>query len=233
MAGVSRVLELERKFAIRDAAHALAVTRALKDAGAVMVGEKSFTDAYYDVPDYQLCLQDIWLRQRDSLWELKFSSMERDGRARGKAADAYIEVVGASGVCGVLEEADVAVFAEGVPEEEAACEEVLRAAVGDGRLTQLAAFTTERQSWKLAVAGGREMAVVLDETDFGCRVGELELLLSADTDDAERAAAEEVLDDTAARLKLGDIARGKLESVLSATQPDLFARLSDTLGFKA
>lgn len=41
--------------------------------GADFLGEKKFTDVYYDDEEYSLTTKDIWLRKRDDKFELKVS----------------------------------------------------------------------------------------------------------------------------------------------------------------
>ena len=40
-------------------------------AGVALVQKKTFTDVYYDTPDYSLTSKDFWLRMRDGRFELK------------------------------------------------------------------------------------------------------------------------------------------------------------------
>ncbi|XP_050395610.1 uncharacterized protein LOC126814488 isoform X2 [Patella vulgata] len=59
-------VEVERKFSVGPDTEAK-----LKDSGAQLKSEKSFTDVYWDNEDYLLTLSDCWLRQRDSDWQMK------------------------------------------------------------------------------------------------------------------------------------------------------------------
>jgi predicted adenylyl cyclase CyaB len=87
------MIEVEKKFVLNGAA---------KDRltqGAAFVGEKTFTDVYYDTPDYRLGVKDWWLRRRDNAWELKVS-LDTD---RNRAADQYHEIVDEDGIKKALE----------------------------------------------------------------------------------------------------------------------------------
>lgn len=53
------------------------------------IQEKVFTDIYYDTPDYSLTKDDIWLRQRDGVWELK---VPLDGLEKDYITDHYEEI---------------------------------------------------------------------------------------------------------------------------------------------
>ncbi|KAK6185519.1 hypothetical protein SNE40_007733 [Patella caerulea] len=59
-------VEIERKFSIGPDTEAK-----LKNSGAKLKSEKSFTDVYWDNEDYLLTLSDCWLRRRDSYWQMK------------------------------------------------------------------------------------------------------------------------------------------------------------------
>ena len=52
-----------------------------------LLGEKSFMDTYYDTADYKLTTQNIWLRERNSKFELKVP-VKVNGRV-----DSYEEIV--------------------------------------------------------------------------------------------------------------------------------------------
>ena len=59
------MIEVEKKFVLTTDNLAKLTT------GAKFLGEKSFTDNYYDTKDYLLALKDHWFRNRDGRWELK------------------------------------------------------------------------------------------------------------------------------------------------------------------
>ena len=59
------MIEIEKKFRLTDQQRESLV----KDAE--FVGEKTFTDTYYDTADYILTTKDIWLRRREDAFELK------------------------------------------------------------------------------------------------------------------------------------------------------------------
>lgn len=55
--------------------------------GAEFIGEKVFTDIYYDTQDYQLTANDKWLRQRAGKWELKVSFNKDAANRKGDLYD--------------------------------------------------------------------------------------------------------------------------------------------------
>ena len=59
------MIEIEKKFILTDA------QRKKMLENAEFLGEKTFTDVYYDTPEYTLTKNDIWLRTRNGKFELK------------------------------------------------------------------------------------------------------------------------------------------------------------------
>ena len=61
-------IEVEKKFAPPDMD---TLSERIASLGGTTIGEKSFTDVYYDTADCALTRRDMWLRCRDDEWELK------------------------------------------------------------------------------------------------------------------------------------------------------------------
>lgn len=59
------MLEIEKKFVLSEEQKAKLLR------GAQFLGEKKFTDTYFDNEQFSLGLNDMWLRNRDGKWELK------------------------------------------------------------------------------------------------------------------------------------------------------------------
>lgn len=57
--------------------------------GAEFLGEKKFTDIYYDDDDFSLTSSDIWFRERDGTYELKLPMNES---LEQRASDQYREL---------------------------------------------------------------------------------------------------------------------------------------------
>ena len=68
------MIEIEQKFILDEESE----QRVLENA--TFVGEETFTDIYYDTPDCRLIGNDMWLRSRDSKWELKISFYQNANR---------------------------------------------------------------------------------------------------------------------------------------------------------
>ncbi|KAE8381555.1 CYTH-like domain-containing protein [Aspergillus bertholletiae] len=142
------VLEVERKFC------RLAVPRLRIDGGVppfrslTYRGKQSFHDIYFDNTGF-LCSKGVWIRQRDGHWQAKIrrggdyiNSKFEELSAPDRIADYLEELMG-----------------------------VRNSATANFGLTQMAAFTTTRESWK----ADQDFTVVQDVTDFGHTVGEVEL----------------------------------------------------------
>ena len=79
------MIEVEKKFVLTTDN----LTKLTK--GAKFVGEKSFTDSYYDTVDYALSLKDHWLRDRNSKWELKVPYNNNIPKGK-RVSDQYKEI---------------------------------------------------------------------------------------------------------------------------------------------
>lgn len=53
------------------------IAKKLAACNATFLGSKTFLDTYYDFPDKKLALRNIWLRQRQSTWELKTGNIPK------------------------------------------------------------------------------------------------------------------------------------------------------------
>ncbi len=75
------MIEIEKKVRLTEK-HLLEISKKGK-----LLGEKTFTDIYYDTPEYKLTTQNIWLRERDAQFELK-------GAVKvNRRVDSYEEIV--------------------------------------------------------------------------------------------------------------------------------------------
>lgn len=78
------MIEIEKKFLLNDDD----ISRLTQ--GAEFLGEKTFTDSYFDTEDYSLTRHDKWLRNRDGRFELKLPMHE--GAGQGARVDQYDEL---------------------------------------------------------------------------------------------------------------------------------------------
>ena len=77
------MIEVEKKFILTSDQE-----KALTE-GAEFLGEKKFTDSYYDDAEYSLTKQDIWFRNRDGKFELK---LPMNVSIEERVSDQYKEV---------------------------------------------------------------------------------------------------------------------------------------------
>lgn len=161
-AGVSKVIEVERKFLFQDD-----ITGKLRKLGAEHIQTKTFTDSYYDTRAHALTLADHWLRRRDGVWQLK----SPPAKTFDSATTAYVETESEGDIIKVLSHLLV-------PEEkreEKSVHKALSELVAEFELKVFTQFQTERASYKLG-----DFTVDLDQADFGYRVGEIERLVSSE-----------------------------------------------------
>lgn len=151
------MIEVEKKFSITPE------ELARLTAGAEFIGEKEFTDVYYDAPDHTLTKKGFWLRNRAGRFELKIPLEARDGNGMDK----YEELEDEGSIAERL----------GLPTGE----NFVDAARGAGYVP-FATITTKRAEYK-------KEGFTIDMNDFGYhRLLEIELMVEneAEMDEAER-----------------------------------------------
>jgi adenylate cyclase class IV len=146
------MIEVEKKFLLSEDDIKRLIT------GAEFVSETTFTDIYFDTADLSLFSQDVWLRKRDSVFELKIQLKKI---ARVKHFNQYEEITDESRI---LEELGL----------------------GKGNLEQqikrinylpVVKITTTRKKYRK-----EGFTIDLDIMDFGYRVGEIELLVTKESE---------------------------------------------------
>ncbi|XP_034998228.1 thiamine-triphosphatase isoform X2 [Hippoglossus stenolepis] len=209
-------LEVERKF-ICDAD----TLKTLEELGAVCVGQQQFLDQYFDNPQFDLTLRDMWLRKRKGCWELKCPAEETSGEQSRAAAlcTRYKEII-------TLHEIQLRV-AEVIPDvcedrdAETASSHQDESWLSRRNLACFAEFTTVRQSFNLEEGG---VQIDLDQADFGYHVGELEVVVP---EGGDVQAALEKIERTAQKLGLTGDQRveGKMTIFLKRYHPEHYAKL--------
>ncbi|ROV92273.1 hypothetical protein VSDG_07225 [Cytospora chrysosperma] len=148
-------LEIERKFAPT----ATSMQQLANNTGTppfeslIHHSNTSFEDAYYDTMDEVLCNAGVWLRRRGDNWEAK---IRVGGDFTNSAFEEITNVDDISAMLGKLVPGTALDPNEGL--------------VG-GQIEEVAKLVTHRNKF---LADGK-FTVVLDETDFGHVVGEIEL----------------------------------------------------------
>ena len=169
-AGIAANIEVERKFEVPADFRTL-----LPAAGFELVKEfeeEVLADKYYDTEAYALIQANHWLRQRNGDWELKYPL---PGSREGEKTTLYHETSNLQDILGKLrllpafaDLAESATLAE-------LCEK--------GTLAVFADVETRRLTYKKA-----EVNVVIDFTDWGYRVGEIEIVVD------DRSKVDEAVD---------------------------------------
>uniref|UniRef100_A0A1A8E530 Thiamine triphosphatase n=1 Tax=Nothobranchius kadleci TaxID=1051664 RepID=A0A1A8E530_NOTKA len=215
-------VEVERKFLFSDD-----TLKTLESIG-VCVGEHQFHDQYYDTPESELTLRDMWLRKRKGCWELKCpTSTSSSGREELSGEQSVAAVL-----CTCYKEIN------NLPEIYQRVREVLKEAGKDGELEEtpsqgddswlsrlnlacFAEYTTTRRSFTLREGG---VQIDLDQADFGHHVGELEVLVP---EGGDVQSAQEKITETALKLGLtGDKqVEGKMNVFLKRYRPEQYEKL--------
>lgn len=189
------MIEIEKKFILTPAQE-----KRLKK-GAKFLGEKVFTDTYFDKHNYELTKNDIWLRTRDKQVELKMP-LETEEK------NEYL--------CNRYEEFEV--------EDEV--RQMLNIPKGGEFLIDLktagyvpfVVITTRREKFKK-----EQFNIDIDACDFGYALAEVELMI----ENAEEAReAERQIADFAARNDLNIFSiRGKVVEYLFRKSPEHYQLL--------
>ncbi|XP_023253812.1 thiamine-triphosphatase isoform X2 [Seriola lalandi dorsalis] len=188
-------VEVERKFLCNAD-----TLKTLEEIGAVCVGQQQIHDQYFDTPQFNLTLRNMWLRKRKGCWELKCPPAAVSGTEEKGG-----EQSGAAAMCTCYKEIT------SLPEIQLRVTEVIRN-VCESRDTEtgfsqqdeswlskmnlvcFAEFTTVRQSFNLEEEG---VKIDLDQADFGYHVGEVEMVIP---EGGDVQAALERIDRTAGKL---------------------------------
>ncbi len=185
-------IEVERKFCLNEGSE-----EKLLALGGKLVKESQFTDVYYDTDDYTLTLSDHWLRRRDHTWQLKCPpppapvGAEGDDTVEGNAprneqkSTQYME----HETEGAILKALTSVLGE--DSSTTGCSNLQQLLQVAG-LNEFAQYTTHRKTYALD-----GFTIDLDLTDFGFRVGEIEVLV---VDESHISEALHQIDELAEKL---------------------------------
>ena len=193
------MIEVEQKFILSEKDEQL-LTR-----GANFLGEKTFTDIYYDTADYALGKNDIWLRRRGEKWEVKIPT----GNPGKKVTRQYQEIEGEEKIRQVFDVAPKNDFISDIAEYGYApfCE----------CQTTRRKYAREKFIIDLDVASCGE--------DFSYRIGEIEMMVPSE--EQAEFATEEILQ-FAKSLGLEALpVRGKVVEYLKRKKPDHYQALME------
>lgn len=142
---MTQCLEIEQKFSVpKD------YKTSLLSAGATLVSTKPLKDVYWDTPELSLLKQDVWLRQRESTWELKVpigDSQYENGVTQYREVEGRVEV-----------EKEVASYTEAIMND----------------MVVLVTVESKRESWQL-----NKFNITIDSLiEDNWSVGEVELVVT-------------------------------------------------------
>ncbi|XP_008291000.1 thiamine-triphosphatase [Stegastes partitus] len=214
-------VEVERKFLCNAD-----TLKTLEEIG-VCVGQRDFRDQYFDTPEFDLTLRDMWLRKRKGCWELKCPTAASSGTAElsGEQSQAaalctrYKEITNLPEIHLIVKE--VVKDSCEVRETEESGSEGEESWLSSMNLVCFAEFTTVRRSFTLEEEG---VQIDLDQADFGYHVGEIEVLIP---EGGDVQSALEKIRKTAQQLGLTGDQRveGKMNVYLKRNHPEHYAKL--------
>lgn len=154
------------------------------------VGQRQFHDQYFDTPEFDLTLRDMWLRKRKGCWELKCptTTVNRTDETSGEESKAaalctrYMEITNLPDIQLRVKEV-IKEDTDSPPHEQCPrCPETaekISSQEDESWLSKLnlvcfAEFTTVRRSFTIEEEG---VQIDLDQADFGYHVGEIEVLV--------------------------------------------------------
>lgn len=176
-------------------------------ANAEFIGEKTFTDTYYDTVDYSLTLKDLWMRSRDGRFELK---VPFNDALEERLSDQYEELE---------TDAEIAAHLK-LPTDKS-----LADALRDAGYAPFCTLTTTRRKYKKD-----GFVIDIDSVDFGYDIAEIEYMVK-DVSEVRDATLKIVAYGEKLGLTAGAV-RGKVGEFLRRKDPKHFQALVDAKVFK-
>ena len=190
------MIEVEKKFILTSEQEKKLIE------GAEFLGEKQFTDAYYDDKDFSLTKQDIWLRERDGKCELKLPLNES---SENRVSDQYRELDAEADILAYFGAQDVSI------------QDLL---VQRGYIA-FCKITTTRRKYKK-----EDFGIDLDIMDFGYTLAEIESMIE---DESKIKEATQAIVEFAKKydLDINVIVKGKVMTYLERNNPKHYQSLLD------
>jgi len=180
-------IEVERKFQVPED-----FREALPARGYELVkgfAEETIVDEYFDTRRMDLIRADHWLRRRNGDWEMKYPV---GTVTEGSGVTLYHETSNSDDILARLRD-----LTRDEPDKSN-----LKELVSRGVLSPFARLETQRRSYRKG-----EVNIVVDATDWGYRIGEIEIMV-ASKEEAPNAAKK--IDDIAKELAFRTFAPGKV-----------------------
>ncbi|MGH2612160.1 MAG: CYTH domain-containing protein [Rhabdochlamydiaceae bacterium] len=171
--------------------------------GAEFLGEKKFTDTYYDDLNYSLTTKDIWFRNRDRKFELK---LPMNVSIEERVSDQYKEIE---------DEREIKQYFKF--DNNGSLPELLE----NRKYVAFCIITTTRRKYKKEGFG-----IDLDIIDFGYTVAEIEYMAD-DGENLKEATDKIIAFANNHGIVTGDIVRGKGAEYLRRNKPEHFQALID------
>ncbi|HEX8974144.1 MAG TPA: CYTH domain-containing protein [Patescibacteria group bacterium] len=191
------MIEVEQKFILSE------YDIARLTEGAEFLGEKEFTDVYWDTDEYALTKNDMWLRNRSGQWELK---IPRHQFGQGMSMQQYEEIEGEEKIREIFAIARQKDFASDI--------------AGFG-YAPFCECTTKRKKYKQG-----EFIIDLDNVDYGdfnYAIGEIELMV--DGKEEMNEAADRIRRFAEEKGLKSEIVRGKIIEYLFNKKPEHYQAL--------
>ena len=170
------MLEVERKF-LPSAAHLIARNAASPAfRNFKTLPTYTFTDIYYDQAD-KLRSAGIWVRKRDQKWEAKI-------KLGGDYIHSQFCEIDTPGKIATMLKQHIPMTSNMIDLTDLSTPTELQ----PFGLTTFASFTTTRQTWTASVDDKTDVSIVIDTTDFGHQVGEVELQVPFAEEDVSTTA---------------------------------------------
>ncbi|XP_022091919.1 thiamine-triphosphatase-like [Acanthaster planci] len=210
-------VEIERKFTV-----SVDTETKLTQSGGTCVLVETMKDSYFDSDQLILTMADHWLRRRNGKWELKvpLSGWPTNKYNASETCTKYSEITNeqeiVANLCAIINaKTDVdkhdKMTHSSEEETHSAKEDLsLEKCLIENALMPFAQFTTYRKTYSM----GGGILVVVDQTDFGYSVGEIEMMTGPSP--ADLLAAEAKIEEMAEKLGLGTqtVAAGKMSMFL-------------------
>jgi len=206
------MIEVEKKFVITPEQE-----RKLLE-GAEFIGEKVFTDSYFDYSDYRMTASDLWLRKRDDRFELK---VPLNDNTKARVSDQYHELETDEEIISALK-LKLALFSS-YDENKASFSKKLEDVIIKNEIKPFCKITTTRKKYKKG-----EFGIDVDNMDFGYHICEIELMVAGEL---EIPSAEKRIVDFAISLGLPTIrVRGKVLEYLRLNNISHMEAIEKTVG---
>ena len=191
------MIEVEKKFILTPEQEKSLIE------GAEFLGEKQFTDIYYDDKDFSLTTKDIWFRQRDGRFELK---LPMNVSLEERVSDQYKEIE---------DEKEIKKYFNF--NNDASLSDLLK----EREYESFCIMTTIRKKYKK-----EDFGIDMDIVDFGYAIAEIEYM-AQDNSNLQQATDKIIEFAKKHNLTFDELTRGKGSEYIRRNNPKHFQALID------